>query len=137
MPLASAGLSTLRPEECRAHLERESVGRVVLSINALPAALPVNYRVIGDEVVFRSGPGGKLTAALDTTVVAFEVDRIDESSRGGWSVLVVGHARAVTDPGEIAMIDEADIDSWMPDPPSGYVAIGIERLSGRSLGSVA
>ena len=35
--------------------------------------MPVNYALLDDEVVFRTDPGTKLSAALMRTMVAFEV----------------------------------------------------------------
>lgn len=134
MPLESVGLSNLLPTECRDLLEQASVGRVVLSIQAMPAALPVSYRVVDDDVVFRTGEGGKLEAAVNNAVVAFEVDHIDISAHSGWSVLVVGEARKVTEPEHVARIDAAEIDTWLPaDGDSSYVAISIERITGRRI----
>ncbi|MFG2549410.1 pyridoxamine 5'-phosphate oxidase family protein [Streptomyces sp. NPDC048581] len=37
--------------------------------------------------------------------VAYEVDRIDEAFAQGWSVLLRGHARTVTDPDEARRLD--------------------------------
>ena len=109
------------------------IGRVVVSVGALPAALPVNYRVIDDVIVFRTGAGTKLTAAVDETVVAFEVDDIDRATGLGWSVLVVGKSRVVTDPAQIADLDRAEIRSWVRVDVPYYVAIEIDRISGRRL----
>lgn len=135
MPLNSTGLAALPVEECLALLGHAHVGRVVLSINALPAALPVNYRLIGGNIVFRTGSGGKLTAALDRTIVAFEIDHIDDTEHTGWSVLVVGKCHTITDADELAALEDANIESWLPEAPNNYVAIRIDHLSGRQLGA--
>lgn len=129
----SVGLSSLSEEECRHLLAVSDIGRVVVSVGALPAALPVNYRVIDDEIVFRTAPGTKLTAAVDETVVAFEVDDIDSAVGSGWSVLVVGKSRVVVDPAEVAELELAEIRSWVRIDKPHYVAIQIDRISGRRL----
>lgn len=133
MPLESAGLANMPLDECRDLLATHTWGRVVVSISAMPAALPVNYRVVGDDIVFRTSEGGKMAAALNNTIVAFEVDDQDPESHAGWSVLAVGAARHVTDPAELARIEAAKVESWLPDLPH-YVAISIEHVSGRRLG---
>ena len=120
-------------DECHALLATAQIGRVVLSIDALPAALPVNPRLIDDAIVFRTGPGTKLTAALRHTVVGFEVDEIDPPTRSGWSVLVVGTSDVVSDPTEIARLDRAGLHSWAPISAPHYVRISIQRISGRRL----
>jgi len=126
-------LSIIPEAECRHLLGGAEIGRVVVSVGALPAALPVTYRVIGDTIVFRTAPGSKLTAAVDKTVVGFEVDELDPLSRSGWSVLVVGTSQVVSDPGEIADLDEIGVHSWLAVAPPHYVKIHIDRISGRRL----
>jgi hypothetical protein len=126
-------LEAISDDECRDLLAIVQIGRVVLSIDALPAALPVNYWLIDDAIVFRSTPGTKLTAALNHTVVGFEVDEIDPATRSGWSVLVVGTSTVVSDPAEIARLDQAGLRSWAPVPTPHYVKISIQRISGRRL----
>lgn len=53
--------------------------------------------VVDGAIAFRTDPGTATTQACGCRV-AFEVDRIDDASSAGWSVLVRGYARAVTEP---------------------------------------
>ncbi len=62
--------------------------------------LPVNFAVIDGDIVFRTDPASPV-AATDGLQVGFEVDRVDEAMHEGWSVLVTGNARRVTDQGEV------------------------------------
>ena len=100
MQAHSAGLvvEDLTDAECRAFLDQSIVGRVGVTMNALPVVLPVNFVVHDDTVVFRSAPGTKLSEALRGAVVAFEVDDYDPNGDRGWSVLIRGRARVVADP---------------------------------------
>jgi nitroimidazol reductase NimA-like FMN-containing flavoprotein (pyridoxamine 5'-phosphate oxidase superfamily) len=134
MPLSPA-LDVISDDECRDLLATAEVGRVIVSIDALPAALPVNHWLIDDTIVFRTAPGTKLTAALNHTVVGFEVDEIDPATRSGWSVLVIGTSNVVSDPAEIARLDRAGLRSWAPVAAPHYVQIRIQRISGRRLSS--
>ena len=68
-----------------------------VTIGALPAIFPVNYRLVDGSVVFWSAPGSKLSAAASGAVVAFEVDDYNLADRSGWSVLVVGPSEVVED----------------------------------------
>ncbi|HET8590880.1 MAG TPA: pyridoxamine 5'-phosphate oxidase family protein [Nakamurella sp.] len=129
----STGLWVLTDAECWRLLAGAPVGRVVVSMNAMPAALPVNYQLIGREIYFRTAAGTKMTAAVNRTVVAFQVDEFDSAGTSGWSVLVVGTARLVSDPDERALLDAAGIRSWVTDPAARYVAISVERITGRRL----
>lgn len=133
MPLGSIGLFTLPREECLDLLRQVEIGRIVLTIKALPIALPVHYRLIGDDIVFACGAGSKLDAALADTVIGFEVDNIDQADGMAWSVLAVGRSRVVVDHKKLAAIEEANLVSWLPGPVARYIAIYIEVLSGRRL----
>jgi uncharacterized protein len=117
-------------------LASATVGRVVLTSNALPAALPVTYAVDGATVVFRSGPGIKLDAAERGTVVAFEADHFVDELRMGWSVLVVGVARLLTSPADVARAEALDIPAWTEPVSGGYVRVEIGSVSGRFLAPV-
>jgi nitroimidazol reductase NimA-like FMN-containing flavoprotein (pyridoxamine 5'-phosphate oxidase superfamily) len=126
-------LQVLGEEDCRNLLAAAHVGRVVVSMDAMPAAFPVNYVLVGREVYFRTSTGTKLSAAVNGTVVAFQVDRIDSLGSEGWSVLVIGRARLVTDPAEQALLDRVGLTSWAAPADAGYVAIGTDRVTGRRL----
>src|ERR1700757_2228088 len=48
--------------ECLGLLRSERIGRVAMTVNALPAVLAVNYRVIDGTVMFYTGLGKRLLA---------------------------------------------------------------------------
>ena len=122
-----AGLEILDESECLALLASGSLGRVGVTIGALPAILPVNYTMSGSDIVFRTAPGTKLSAALRNTVVAFEVDYADWDRREGWSVLAIGEAEVV-EPDQV----EADVQPFLPGLQY-LVRIRPEMLSGRRI----
>ena len=69
------GLELLSDEASMALLGTMGLGRVGVSVGALPAIFPVNYVVVRGDIIFRTGAGLKLRAALDHKVVAFQVDQ--------------------------------------------------------------
>jgi uncharacterized protein len=95
--LVDGGLELLTEEEALALLSAGEVGRVGVTMGAMPAIFPVNYRVIDGAIVFRTAAGSKLNAATAGAVVAFEVDDYERADRTGWSVLAVGTAEVVQD----------------------------------------
>ena len=127
------GLEVLSEEECRCLLGQARVGRVAISVDALPVVVPVNYRVVDDSVVFFTGPGRKLRAATANTVIAFEVDRIDETTETGWSVLVVGVASEATDSDLAASARHLGLRPWVAGDRSHLVRLRTEFLSGRRI----
>lgn len=86
-------------------LETVPLGRIVFTRQALPAVRPVNHVLDGEDIVIRVHEGGALASlavpAVDPggpgVVVAYEADLIDPETQLGWSVVVTGYARPVTD----------------------------------------
>jgi uncharacterized protein len=129
------GLEVLGRDECLRLLATATIGRVGLSSAALPSVLPVNFRLVDDRVLFRTGRGSKLDAATRNAVVAFEVDDFDLVENTGWSVVVTGVAHELSD-GEIGGIDPTDrvrVARWVPGPDDRMVAITCELVSGRRI----
>lgn len=131
MELDPNGLAVLGRDECLGLLRATHLGRVAVSIDALPVILPVQYAVLDDAVVFRTGVGTKLDAALRRTVVAFEIDSIDPLYHQGWSVLVTGRCAEVTDPGELARCADLPLRPSVPGEPDRFVKITTDVVSGR------
>ena len=131
--LVDHGLQLLEEEEARALLAQSDVGRVGVTIGAIPAIFPVNYAVIGDSIVFRTAPGSKLSAASSGAVVAFEVDDYDRKERSGWSVLVVGHSEVVHDLDTTFKVLDIGLQPWADGFRSSIVRIAIDMISGRRI----
>jgi nitroimidazol reductase NimA-like FMN-containing flavoprotein (pyridoxamine 5'-phosphate oxidase superfamily) len=118
-------------------LAGEHFGRVGITIGALPAILPVSYAILDDAIVFRTSPGTKLTAAVQEAVVAFEVDHADEDDRTGWSVLVVGQARRITDAETLEHARALELRPWAPGERDHFVRISPEMVTGRRIAAAA
>lgn len=127
------GLEVLDRPQCLGLLATATLGRLGISLGALPVVLPVNFRLVGDRVVFRTTSGTKLDAATSNAIVAFEVDDFDPMSHAGWSVVVTGEARSVTDPTELAELSSARIPRWAPAEGDRFVAIPTRVISGRRI----
>lgn len=83
---------SIPPERCWELLSAVSVGRIALSLHALPQILPVQYYVRDRRLLLCLGHRGVPLAALDGAVVAFAADSIDPADRAGWSVQVLGRS---------------------------------------------
>jgi nitroimidazol reductase NimA-like FMN-containing flavoprotein (pyridoxamine 5'-phosphate oxidase superfamily) len=83
MEFVDEGLEILTEDESRELLATAVVGRVAISVGALPVVLPVNFGVLDGDVVFATGEGLKLRSAMDDTMVGFEVDDIDPVAETG------------------------------------------------------
>jgi uncharacterized protein len=83
---------SLIPEpECWELLASASVGRIALSIRALPAILPVQYYLDGHTLAVCLGHR-ELPERTLNAVVAFAADAIEPQTRSGWSVQVQGQS---------------------------------------------
>jgi uncharacterized protein len=119
---------------CLELVAARSVGRLAYVARAgVPDVVPVNYAVHGDELLVRSGPGPKLQAAERREAVAVEVDDLDEASRTGWSVVVVGKARRLHVSEAQALPEDVLPVPWADGPRSAVLAVRMSRVTGRRL----
>jgi len=131
--LVDEGLELLDEDEALGLLVGAEVGRVGVTIGALPAIFPVNYRIIDGAIVFRTSPGSKLTAATEGAVVAFEVDEHDHERRTGWSVLVVGKAEVVHDLDATFAVLDAGLEPYADGVRTAIVRVVPSFVSGRRI----
>ncbi|MER5352154.1 pyridoxamine 5'-phosphate oxidase family protein [Kitasatospora sp. NPDC002551] len=125
IPTAHAPLDE---RHCRRLLAGSSVGRVVYTVGALPAVLPVRYRLGRDgSVLLSAAARSELARAVSGALVAFEAGEVDEADGAGWSVTVLG--RADVSP------DGPPPDARPADARPGRVSIRIrpELVTGRLL----
>jgi hypothetical protein len=115
----------LNREECRRLLGSEHLGRVALSVAALPTVVPVLYRLVGDRVVFGVDPDA-FYAVLADNVVAFEVDHVDGDTNQGWTVVVVGRSR----PYDLSLPRFDLPGATALSPHDRLIGIDIDRLTG-------
>lgn len=131
--LVDEGLELLEEQDALALLARGGIGRVGVTIGALPAIFPVNYRFIDGAILFRTAPGSKLSAASDRAVLAFEVDDYAEEDRSGWSVLAVGRAEVVHDRETTIKVRDAGLEPFADGVRTALVRIEPAFVSGRRL----
>ncbi|MBG0830123.1 pyridoxamine 5'-phosphate oxidase family protein [Planomonospora sp. ID67723] len=136
---AAPSLDMLDPNECLHLIFPGGVGRVAFTDAGGPMILPVNYVLHDNAVVFRTAVGGPFDENLRTGVegvefkVAFEVDRIDDPNREGWSVLIRGGAHLVSSAEEQAIVKAADVQSWAGGERELYVKIIPAEVTGRRI----
>jgi uncharacterized protein len=126
------GLEILDRASCLELLATAHVGRIALSMGALPVVLPVTFAMLGDDVLIGTVSGSRLEAAATNAVVAFEADRIDAIDQDGWSVLIQGVAAKITDPVELELARQALLTS-SPGVEGHYLRVASQVVSGRRL----
>jgi nitroimidazol reductase NimA-like FMN-containing flavoprotein (pyridoxamine 5'-phosphate oxidase superfamily) len=130
-------LRTLPAGECLRRLKSVPVGRIAYTKNALPAVEPVKFALDGRHIIIRIDPGSALSTALHHTVVAFEADNMDLENHRGWSVTIVGNAREVIEPSEIARLRALGLESWAAADDDYFVQILPGIVTGQELRAAA
>ncbi|MBO0774261.1 MAG: pyridoxamine 5'-phosphate oxidase family protein [Actinobacteria bacterium] len=126
-------LDSLTAAECRSFLGSGGVGRFLFSEPRGPVAAPVNFRMLGDDIVFRTDPGTSLAEGAAQERVSFEVDHLDEALGEGWSVMVSGHARVLSDPGELAEAQALGVAPWAGGNRDVYIRLTPVVMTGRRI----
>ncbi|MCL4433617.1 MAG: universal stress protein [Actinobacteria bacterium] len=132
-------LEELSENECFALLQSHSVGRLAILDNKEPRIFVVNYLLDGRTIAFRTDPGMKLEGA-SFHPVSMEIDQLDESTHEGWSVVVNGFGRDITEAVDqwSEEIRNRSLVPWVAGEKGHWVAIVNCTVSGRRLpGSAA
>lgn len=132
--MTQRSLQELSFEECFTLLSQEVVGRLVYVDDHGPVALPVNYALDSETIVFRIEAGSKARALQGP--VAFEVDQIDHAERSGWSVLVRGTCHEVDIeqvPALLHRITSHFPRPWAAGQHNSWVSLVPASVTGRQL----
>ncbi|MER6398620.1 pyridoxamine 5'-phosphate oxidase family protein [Kitasatospora sp. NPDC001603] len=109
-----------------------AVGRVVYTVGALPAVLPVPFRLdAAGGVLLSARAGSELARAVDGAVVAFEADEWDGTDGTGWCVTVLG--RAEVRPAPATAPAPGDAPDRHTDRERVLIRVGPELVVGRRL----
>lgn len=135
-PDYAAGISRLDRAECLQLLARVPVGRLIFTINALPAVRPLNFVLAGDLIVVRTARTSTAARRAAGSIVAFEADELDPATSSGWSVTATGKAALVTDPAEIARYSSLRLVPWAPGTRNQFMTISTELIEGQRVGPV-
>jgi hypothetical protein len=118
--------------ECLQLMASVTVGRIIYTRQALPAVELVNFALDNGDIVIKTDGDGKLAAATQHAVVAFEADCLD-AQQAGWSVAAIGPSRAVTDPEDIGRLQKIGLSSWTYGTREHFIRVSPELLNGRRL----
>jgi uncharacterized protein len=125
------GLEILHLGDCYSLLGSVPVGRIGFVEGDEVVILPVNFLMDGQDVVFTTGAGAKLSAVEIGHYVGFEADSYDPATGAGWSVVAKGLAETVDSPEEAARLDALGLKSWAGNGRRVWVRIRPVSISGR------
>jgi len=128
-------IEDLSEAQCFDLVRTKAVGRFVFSDADGLGAVPVNYGVAGEQIVFRTEKASHLREVLDGPV-AFEVDHTDADASEGWSVLIRGTAEEVPMdhvPEILKLTHGSFPHPWGEGVHNVWVAITPAKVTGRRL----
>jgi nitroimidazol reductase NimA-like FMN-containing flavoprotein (pyridoxamine 5'-phosphate oxidase superfamily) len=121
----------LDPRECLRLLGATDIGRLGYTGEAGPRIVPVNYALLPERIVFRTGQRSEVARFALGRTVAFEVDQLDEFLRSGWSVLIVGQLSEMS-PSEITMLDDSETPKpWAEGVKTLVCQVTLSQITGR------
>jgi transcriptional regulator with XRE-family HTH domain len=127
-------LKNLTPDECRQLVAPGGVGRFLfVEAGRGPVAVPVNFRMDGGDVVFRTGGESSVMEGAGEQQVSFDVDHLDDALGEGWSVLLSGSSAIITDPAELDQARALGIQPWAGGDRPVYVRITVRQVTGRRI----
>ena len=132
-PRDHAGLEILPFADCLRLLDSVPVGRVGFFTDGEIVILPVNYVLDGQNVIFRTGPGSKLSSLTNKNLVGFEADTYDPATKSGWSIVISGFTELVESDDELRRLNDLGLRSWArpeEDVPT-WIRIRPNSVTGR------
>jgi nitroimidazol reductase NimA-like FMN-containing flavoprotein (pyridoxamine 5'-phosphate oxidase superfamily) len=132
-------LEILGEAECLRLISPGGIGRIAFVGRYGLTVLPVNYKLHGGAIVFRTAQDSPTGEDLRTGIadaeyqVAFEIDQIDPVARDGWSVLIHGPAHHMSTDAEQATVLESGVEPWPGGSREHAISITPNRITGRRL----
>ncbi|MGN6441865.1 MAG: pyridoxamine 5'-phosphate oxidase family protein [Arthrobacter sp.] len=121
----------LDAEECWALLAQTGVGRLAVIADGHPDVFPVNFKVDGGTLVFRTGAGTKQQAIQSDATVALEADAVSSQFGLAWSVVVKGKAAETTPTGPDLDDIRRALFPWQGVGQEHFIRITPESVTGR------
>ncbi len=132
-PSARPAIEHLSADECMALIAPGGIGRFVFVDQREPVAWPVNFRIVDGDVVFRTNSGSAALDALSDGDTSFEVDRVDDALTEGWSVLLTGVSRVITEPIERERARASGVTPWAGGEHDAFVRMEPQTITGRRI----
>jgi uncharacterized protein len=129
-PAVQDEFTRLDRAECLRLLAGVPVGRLILTVNALPIVRLMNFALVDGLIVLRTAAGTTAARKASDTIVAFEADDLDPVTSSGWSVTVTGRAALVADPATIARYLAVPLVPWASGERDQFVTITTELVEG-------
>nr|UIK90481.1 pyridoxamine 5'-phosphate oxidase family protein [Arthrobacter polaris] len=107
------------------------MGRLAVIVDGRPDVFPVNYKVDGQSLIFRTGGGRKLDALRHDAWLAIEADAVSAEFGIAWSVVVKGHAEITTSESQLLNTASQGMFPWQGVGKDHLVRVAAEEVTGR------
>ncbi len=137
----AARIEELDEADCLTLIAPGGIGRIAYPGRYGQTVLPVNYQLLDNTIVFRTGEDSPLEEDLQTGIrhaeyqVAFEIDEINLAAKEGWSVLVQGPAHHVESDAERTAVRQSGVEPWSGGAKEHYIRVVPTRITGRRIHS--
>lgn len=121
----------LEVNECWELLRGASLGRLAVWTGDHPEIFPLTYVTDHETIIFRTGPGTKLNAALAGAPVALEIDGVGSRTNVAWSIVVKGQAAPIELTEESLAGSTHRLIPWESGAKDHFVRITPEEVTGR------
>ena len=111
-PGAGGEFARLDRSESPRLLATVPVGRLIFTVDALPAVRLMNFVLADGLILMRTAVGSAVARKVDGVVVTFEADELDVAACSGWSATVTGRAALVTNPDAAARYRQVPLVPW-------------------------
>ncbi len=88
-------MGRLSRQECLTRLASTELGRIGVTVHALPVILPVHFAVVDELIQFGTTRNTRVDTATSGAVIAFQADGYDSVADTWWTVLLQGIAAPV------------------------------------------
>ncbi len=130
----NATLHELTETQCQALIAAGGVGRFLfVQADRGPVAIPVNFKMDGTDVIFRTSGDSAIAEGIHQRPVSFDVDHLDDALGEGWSVLLTGTAGIISDAAEASRVHALGIEPWAGGDRDVYVRLSPSRITGRRI----
>lgn len=120
--------------DCQDLLATTPVGRLAFNFGGKPMVLPVTYRFVNGQIIFRTSLGHKLHAVASDNPVAFEIDEWNAASHTGWSVVAVGSATEIENFEAFEDAESLGLRPWADeDEKDRWVRVIPDKITGRRI----
>jgi len=127
-------LHDLTVAECLELIGPGGVGRFLfVQPGRGPVAIPVNFKLDGADVVFRTSGDSVSVQGVHQQTVSFDVDHLDDALGEGWSVLLTGTASVISDADHLNHAHALRIEPWAGGDRDLYVRLAPTQITGRRI----